>query len=59
MKSAGYGISAAIFFLPQVILSSDAMIAGITLCEEKMGHTIDHDHDRLPQDRHPTLRDEP
>lgn len=25
------------YFLPQVILSSDAMIAGITLCEEKMG----------------------
>jgi methanol corrinoid protein len=28
------------YFLPQVILSSDAMIAGITLCEEKMGRTM-------------------
>jgi methanol corrinoid protein len=28
------------YFLPQVILSSDAMIAGIELCEEKMGRTI-------------------
>lgn len=25
------------YFLPQVILSSDAMLAGIALCEEKMG----------------------
>jgi methanol corrinoid protein len=25
------------YFLPQVILSSDAMVAGIALCEEKMG----------------------
>ncbi|MES9971060.1 MAG: B12-binding domain-containing protein [Candidatus Thiodiazotropha sp.] len=29
------------YFLPQVILSSDAMIAGITLCEEKMGRTME------------------
>jgi methanol corrinoid protein len=29
------------YFLPQVILSSDAMIAGITLCEEKMGHSME------------------
>ncbi len=29
------------YFLPQVILSSDAMIAGITLCEEKMGQTME------------------
>ena len=28
------------YFLPQVILSSDTMIAGISLCEEKMGTTI-------------------
>jgi methanol corrinoid protein len=28
------------YFLPQVILSSDAMIAGIALCEEKMGKTM-------------------
>lgn len=28
------------YFLPQVILSSDAMIAGIALCEEKLGRTI-------------------
>lgn len=29
------------YFLPQVILSSDAMIAGIALCEEKMGRAIE------------------
>ncbi|MES9990828.1 MAG: B12-binding domain-containing protein [Candidatus Thiodiazotropha sp.] len=29
------------YFLPQVILSSDAMIAGISLCEDKMGHTME------------------
>ncbi|MES9940800.1 MAG: B12-binding domain-containing protein [Candidatus Thiodiazotropha sp. 6PLUC2] len=29
------------YFLPQVILSSDAMIAGITLCEEEMGHSME------------------
>ena len=29
------------FFLPQVMLSSDAMIAGIALCEQKMGHTLE------------------
>jgi methanol corrinoid protein len=28
------------YFLPQVILSSDAMISGIELCEEKMGQTM-------------------
>jgi methanol corrinoid protein len=28
------------YFLPQVILSSDSMIAGIELCEEKMGQTM-------------------
>lgn len=29
-----------IYFLPQVILSSDTMIAGIGLCEEKMGKAV-------------------
>jgi methanol corrinoid protein len=29
------------YFLPQVILSSDAMIAGIALCEQKMGRTLE------------------
>lgn len=29
------------YFLPQVILSSDAMIAGIALCEEKMGRSVE------------------
>ena len=29
------------YFLPQVILSSDCMITGIELCEEKMGKTIE------------------
>jgi methanol corrinoid protein len=28
------------YFLPQVILSSDAMVAGIGLCEEKMGRPV-------------------
>lgn len=28
------------YFLPQVILSSDAMIAGIALCEEKLGRPM-------------------
>lgn len=29
------------YFLPQVILSSDAMIAGIALCEERMGQKME------------------
>ncbi len=29
------------YFLPQVILSSDAMIAGIALCEERMGRAME------------------
>lgn len=29
------------YFLPQVILSSDAMIAGIALCEAKMGRPVE------------------
>lgn len=32
---------AGVFFLPQVILSSDAMIAGIALCEERMGKPVE------------------
>lgn len=30
-----------IYFLPQVVLSSDAMLAGIALCEEKMGKPME------------------
>lgn len=30
-----------VYFLPQVIISSDAMIRGIALCEEKMGKPIE------------------
>ena len=30
-----------VYFLPQVILSADAMSAGIALCEEKMGRAMD------------------
>jgi methanol corrinoid protein len=30
-----------VYFLPQVILASDAMNAGIALCEEKMGKSMD------------------
>lgn len=33
--------AAGVFFLPQVILSSDTMIAGIALCEERMGKTVE------------------
>ncbi len=29
------------YFLPQVILSSDAMVVGIKLCEQKLGHPMD------------------
>jgi methanol corrinoid protein len=29
------------YFLPQVILSSDAMLAGISLCEEKLGQAME------------------
>jgi methanol corrinoid protein len=29
------------YFLPQVVLSSDAMLAGIALCEEKMGKPME------------------
>jgi methanogenic corrinoid protein MtbC1 len=30
-----------VYFLPQVVLSSDAMLAGIALCEEKMGKPME------------------
>ncbi len=30
-----------VYFLPQVIVSSDTMIAGISLCEEKMGKPVE------------------
>ncbi len=30
-----------VYFLPQVILSSDTMLAGIELCEEKMGEAME------------------
>lgn len=33
--------AAGVFFLPQVILSSDAMIAGIALCEQRMGKPVE------------------
>ena len=33
--------SAGAFFLPQVILSSDAMMVGIELCETKMGSALE------------------
>lgn len=29
-----------VYFLPQVVLSSDAMLAGIALCEEKLGKPV-------------------
>ena len=37
MKEVSRLWGAGVFFLPQVILSSDAMMAGIALCEERMG----------------------
>ena len=37
MKEVGRLWEEGTYFLPQVILSSDAMIAGISLCEKKMG----------------------
>lgn len=40
MKEVSRLWDAGQYFLPQVILSSDAMIAGITLCEEKMGQAM-------------------
>lgn len=37
MKEVGRLWKAGVFFLPQVILSSDTMLAGIALCEKRMG----------------------
>ena len=41
MEEVGRLWETGAFFLPQVILSSDAMIAGIALCEEKMGKAVE------------------
>lgn len=41
MKEVSRLWEAGVYFLPQVILSSDAMIAGIKLCEEEMGKTLE------------------
>lgn len=41
MKEVGRLWNLGRYFLPQVILSSDAMIAGIELCEEKMGRSME------------------
>lgn len=40
MKEVGRLWDEGVYFLPQVILSSDAMIAGIGLCESKMGKSL-------------------
>lgn len=41
MKEVGQLWDEGAYFLPQVILSSDAMIAGIALCEAKMGKAME------------------
>lgn len=41
MKEVGRLWDIGNYFLPQVILSSDAMVAGIALCEEKMGQSME------------------
>jgi len=41
MKEVSRLWEVGVYFLPQVILSSDAMIAGIRLCEEKLGMAIE------------------
>lgn len=41
MKEVSRLWAEGVYFLPQVILSSDAMIAGIALCEDKMGKPIE------------------
>lgn len=41
MKEVSHLWEQGAYFLPQVILSSDAMIAGIALCEEKMGKPLE------------------
>jgi methanol corrinoid protein len=37
MNEVGRLWEEGVYFLPQVVLSSDAMLAGISLCEDKMG----------------------
>lgn len=41
MKEIGRQYDEGVIFLPQIILASDAMVAGITLCEEKMGRPLE------------------
>jgi methanol corrinoid protein len=41
MKEVGRLWDEGAYFLPQVILSSDAMLAGISVCEEKMGRPME------------------
>lgn len=41
MKEIGRLYDEGAIYLPQIILSSDAMVAGIALCEEKMGKTFE------------------
>ena len=41
MKEVGRLWDLGVYFLPQVILSSDAMVAGIALCEVKLGHRME------------------
>lgn len=40
MKEVSRLWAEGVYFLPQVILSSDAMIAGIAVCEEKLGRPL-------------------
>jgi methanol corrinoid protein len=41
MNEVGRLWDEGVYFLPQVVLSSDAMLAGIDLCEEKMGKPME------------------
>jgi methanol corrinoid protein len=41
MNEVGRLWDEGVYFLPQVVLSSDAMLAGIALCEEKMGKPME------------------
>ena len=40
MQEVGRRWSEGEYFLPQVIISSDTMLAGITICEEELGQTM-------------------
>jgi methanol corrinoid protein len=40
MNEVGRLWDEGVYFLPQVVLSSDAMLAGIALCEDKMGEPM-------------------